>query len=52
MMMDAQELLDHDMDGGNHVLSHMHQGKSLVGIYNGVTTQHYSTRSARVVWGL
>ena len=56
MMMDTQELSDHDMDGGDHLfsrdLSQMHQGRSVVGVNNHASTQHYLTCSAKVVWGL
>ena len=42
--MDAQELSDRDMDGGDHFLSgdvsHMHRGKSVFGVYNHAATQH------------
>ena len=30
----------------------MHRGKRKFGVYNHASTQHYSTRSAKVVWGL
>ena len=54
--LDAQESSDRGVDGGDHLLSgelsHIHQGKSVVGLNNKAATQHYSTRSAKVVWGL
>ena len=44
------------MDGGDHLLSrdlsHMHQEKYVFEVYKGATTQHYSMRFLRVVWGL
>ena len=54
--MDAQELFDHDVDVGDHLLSidlsHMRRGRSVVGVNNHVATQHYSMRIAKVVWGI
>ena len=54
--LDVQESSDHNADGGDHLFSgdlcHMHRGKGLFSVNNKDTTQHYSTRSAKVVWGL
>ena len=51
--LDAQESSDHGVDGGDHLLSrdlsHMHRGKSVVGVNNKAATQHYSTHSAKLV---
>ena len=56
MTMDAQETSDRGVDGSDHLfpkdLSHMHQEKYVFEVYRSVATQHYSTRSARVVWGI
>lgn len=54
--LDAQELSDHNVDGGDHLfskdLSHMHQGKGLFSVNNKSATQHYSTHSAKIAWRL
>ena len=54
--LDEQEPSNRDVGGGDHLLfgdlSHMHRGRSVVDVNNYVATQHYSTCSAKVVWGL
>ena len=54
--MDAQESLDHGVDGGDHLfpedLSHMHREIDVFEVYRSATTQHYLMRIARVVLGL